>query len=41
MGIWNVLVKWDICVPDGPVVSWPMALLTVSGAEGDCCEAIC
>lgn len=22
-GISNVRVKWDICVPDGPVVGWP------------------
>lgn len=34
MGISNILVKWDICVPDSPVVGWPTAVLRVSGAQG-------
>lgn len=40
-GISNVRVKWDIFVPDGPVVGWPTGPAEGQWGRGERCEAIC
>lgn len=40
-GVSNVWVKWDICVPDGPVVGWPTGPAEGQWGRGERCEAIC